>query len=166
MSLFRDENPALGPTTQVKELSGYGAGTPVVNYFKPGTREIIDVPLLSASTTPANFWVYQGPFSSQFVGAHANFTVTSTSGTANLVKITADGIAPSTADNGTTVRNLLSAPMSLSGTANTRVNGSLNSAAAGSPLILNPGDQIAIQLGGTLTGLAGCNVQFELAQIG
>ena len=43
MSLFRNENPILGPQTSLTELSGYGAGTPKSNIYKPTTREIISV---------------------------------------------------------------------------------------------------------------------------
>ena len=164
MSLFRDENPALGPTTTVKELSGYGAGTPVINYFKPGTRDVIDYALLAAAATGGQ-WVYQAPFAAQVVGIHINWTVQST-GASNLSieKITADAIAPAAA-NGTTIVLLTSAVTSLQGTANTRQNLAL-STAAGSPLVLNAGDQVAFFWSAATTGLAGCNVQVELAQIG
>jgi hypothetical protein len=162
MSLFRDENPALGPLTTVKELSGYGSGTPVVNYFKPGTREICDIPLAPAGVITQ--WAYQAPFQSVVVGIRLNWTVQST-GAANLsiVRVTADALAPQAA-NGTTVILLTSAVVSLQGTANTRQNLTL-STAAGSPLVLNAGDQIGLFSSATAAGLV-ANLQIELAQIG
>jgi hypothetical protein len=162
MALFRDENPALGPTTSVKELSGYGAGNPVVNYFKPGTREILDIPLAPAGVITQ--WVYQAPFSCQVVGIRINWTVQST-GAANLSveRITADALAPQAA-NGTTVILLTSAVVSLQGAANTRQNLVL-STASGSPLILNAGDQIGLFSSASAAGLV-ANLQIELAQIG
>jgi hypothetical protein len=164
MPLFRDENPALGASTSVKELSGYGAGNPTVNYFKPTTREVIDVQLI-ANAGSAGMWVYQAPWACQVVGAHINWTAQST-GASNLSieKITADALAPAAA-NGTTIVLLTNAVVSLQGTANTRQNLTLSSA-SGSPLVLNPGDQIALFWSAATTGLAGCNVQIELAQIG
>lgn len=163
MSLFRDENPALGPTTSVKELSGYGSGNPVVNYFKPGTREIIAV-TISTATQHATGWVFQAPWKCQVVAVHENHTVASTSGTMDVVRIQADAVAPATA-NGTTIISMLTAPMSTAGTANTRQNLAL-STASGSPLVLNAGDQLAFVTAGTATGYAGGVIQVEIAQIG
>ena len=162
MALFRDEAPALGQNFQVKELSGYGAGTPVTNYFKPCTREIVDVtmPTTAQHTTQ---WVYQAPWKCQVVGIHENHTVASASGTLDVIRIQADGIAPAAA-NGTTLISMLTAPMSTAGTVNTRQNLAL-STAAGNPLVLNAGDQLAVVSGGTVTQYAG-SVQIEVVQLG
>jgi len=166
--LFKGEFPVLGPTTQIQELSGYtgaGAGyTIALNAYKPGSREIIDYQLL-ANAGSAGQWVYQAPFTCQVIGLHINWTVQST-GASNLSieRITADAIAPAAA-NGTTIILLTSAVTSLQGTANTRQNLAL-STASGNPTVLNPGDQIALFWSAATTGLAGCNVQIELAQIG
>src|SRR6266550_5206243 len=119
MSLFRDESPALGASTTEKELSGYGAGNPVANYYKPTTREFIQVTGLAAAALAAD-WIWQAPWACQVIGVKANFTVTSTSGTLQIVRVTADAVAPATAANGTTVVAQLSSALSLSGTANTR----------------------------------------------
>jgi len=73
-------------------------------------------------------------------------------------------LAPAAA-NGTTIILLTSAVTSLQGTANTRQNLAL-STAAGNPLVLNAGDQIAFFWSAATTGLAGCNVQIELSQLG
>lgn len=163
MSLFKDESPALGQFTTEKELSGYGAGSPVVSYFKPQTREIISVPLAAASGLTA--YVYQAPFQCQVVGVHFNCTTVAAAGVLSVERIIGDTVAPAAA-NGTTIILLTAATLTLSGaTANTRQNLAL-SVAAGSPLVLNAGDQIAYFLSAAPTNLVGGNLQIELAQIG
>lgn len=163
MSLFKDENPQLGPSTSVKELTGYGAGNPVVNYFKPQTREVLSVPLVAASSLTA--YVYQAPYTCQVVGIHFNCTTAAAAGVLSVERIIGDTVAPAAA-NGTTIILLTAATLTLSGaTANTRQNLAL-SAAAGSPLVLNAGDQIAYFLSTAPTSLVGGNIQIEIAQIG
>lgn len=168
MPLFRDENPALGPTTQVKELSGYGTATPLVSYLKPTTREMVDLQL-SVITNPSGTalvgWIYQAPWKCQVIAVHENHTTAAAaSTTVDIIRIQADSVVPATA-NGTTLISMLAAPLSLAGTANTRQNPAL-SAAAGSPTVLNAGDQLAFVINQAPTGLAGCNVQVEITQIG
>jgi hypothetical protein len=162
MSLFRNENPNLGPQTSVQELSGYGAGNPVANNYKPTTRHIVNVNLAPAGAVGQ--WVFQAPWACTVVGARMNFTVQS-AGAANLSieKITGDTIAPAAA-NGTTIVLLTSAVVSMQGTANTRQNLTL-STAAGSPLNLNAGDQIALFSSASAASFVGL-VQIELAQVG
>jgi len=166
MPLFRDENPALGAQVTVKEISGFGSGNPVVNYFKPQTREYISF-IQGQATVPATQFVFVAPFACQVVSVKATWTVVSTSGTLQVVKFQQASLpsAPSTAANGTTIVNLLSSTINLAGTVNTTNVGSLSSA-SGSPLVLATGDQIALQFGGTMTGQAGLLVQVEIAQIG
>ena len=164
MALFRDEAPVLGQAIQVKELSGYGAGTPVTNYFKPTTRELVDVTMQAAGQHITQ-WVYQAPWKCQVVAVHENHTVASASGTIDVVRIQADGVAPAAA-NGTTIISMLGAgPMSTAGAANTRQNLAL-STAAGLPLVLNAGDQLAVVAGGSNVGYAGGVVQIEITQLG
>lgn len=168
MSLFRDENPALGPTTQVKELSGYGTGTPTVTYLKPMTREMVDFQL-SIITNPSGTslvgYVYEAPWKCQVIAARANYsTAAVASTTVDVIRIQADGVAPATA-NGTTLISMLAAPISLASAANTRHEAAL-STAAGAPLVLNAGDQLVYVINQAPTGLAGCNVQVEISQIG
>jgi hypothetical protein len=163
--IFRNEQLPLGAQSTINEFGTLGTNTTLVSSnFKPTSRELVTVTQLAAASL-ANEWIYIAPWQCQVVAVRCNFTVTSTSGTLNIVKVTADAIAPSTADNGTTVRNIVTSPLSLSGTANTRVNGVISSA-AGNPSVLNAGDMLAYQLAGTLTGLAGMTFQVELAQIG
>jgi hypothetical protein len=163
MALFRDEAPVLGQAIQVKELSGYGAGNPVTNYFKPTTRELVDVTMQAAGQHVTQ-WIYQAPWKCQVVAIHENHTVASTSGTIDVVRIQADGIAPAAA-NGTTIISMLTAPMSTAGAANTRQNLAL-STASGNPLILNAGDQLAVVAGGSSVNYAGGVVQIEITQLG
>ena len=89
-----------------------------------------------------------------------NFETTSTtSGTVRPRKITADVVAANAAA-GATVLELTTAAISLSGVASTLVGGTLSATA--SDRIFKPGDKLALNFAGTLTGLVGCVVQLEL----
>ncbi len=164
--LFKGEFPVLGAATQIQELglTPTSSSAQTLNAFKPNSREILTVPLIVAAAASSQY-VYQAPWTCQVVGIRLNWTVQST-GAANLsvLRVTADAVAPGAA-NGTTLILLTNAVASLQGTANTRQNLAL-SAAAGNPLILNAGDQIAIFESAATTGLAGAYVQVELSQIG
>jgi hypothetical protein len=173
-ALFRNENPNLGPLTTVAELSGFGSGQPILQNFKPGTREIIEIVQSAAFVTATGQYIFIAPWQCQVVAARITFGTAGTgSPVLNLNKIPQAGLplAPSTAANGTTVIALLSAAFSLSSTANTTTsatsaNGGL-STAAGSPLILQAGDQLAYQISGTVTSSSsGTYLQVEIAQIG
>jgi hypothetical protein len=77
------------------------------------------------------------------------------------------GTATATKDTGTAVPGagtaILTGTVSLAGTANTVVSGTLVATAA--TLQLAAGDRLALTLGGTLTSLAGCVVQIGLTPI-
>jgi hypothetical protein len=176
MSLFRNESPNLGQQTTVLEVSGYGpvsGATPSVsNNFKPPTRETIQ---LTAQAASSSQFAFIAPWQCQVVAVRATFSTASSSGTLDVRRFTQAGLpqAPSTAANGTTVIELLSAPLSLSGTANTTVQATQYPvgasglvSVANSGQVLQPGDQLAIVLGGTLTGLVNCLIQVEVQQIG
>lgn len=170
MPLFRDENPALGPSTAVKELSGFGAGSPVVNYFKPCTREFISFAQGSA-TVPATQYVWVAPFACQILSVKVTLSALSTSGTLAITRTLQSALpsAPSTAANGSTILNVLSAASVNIGAAGITANqftAPALSTASGSPLVMAAGDAIALQFGGTLTSLTGLLVQIEIAQIG
>src|ERR1700678_1782085 len=171
MALFRDESPALGRLTTLAEISGYAgsgyplAGEPIQNYYKPTTREILDFQLNSVVNATGNLtgYVYQAPWQCQVVGIHFNCTTAAGAGVLSVERIIGDSVAPAAA-NGTTIILLTAATLTLSGaTANTRQNLAL-STAAGSPLILNAGDQIAYFLSAAPTSLVGGNLQIEIVQ--
>lgn len=82
------------------------------------------------------------------------FASASTSGTLMLSKCT----GTQTPSSGT---NLLTGTMSISGTVNTVVNGSLSSTVA--TLTLAAGDRISVTPGGTLSGLGSCQVSITFA---
>lgn len=165
--LFKGEFPVLGLTTQLQELSGYtgaGAGYTIqTQAFKPSTREVIDFPIPASAALSQ--YIYQAPFTTAVIGLRLNWVVQST-GASNLsvLRVVGDTVAPGAA-NGTTLILLQSAVTSMQGTANTRQNLAL-STASGLPLVLSPGDQIAVFASATLAGLSGANLQIELAQIG
>lgn len=170
MSLFKDENPQLGASVSVKEFSGFGAATPVVNYFKPQTREVVAFAQASA-TIPATQYVFVAPFACQVISVKATLTALSTSGTLAVTRVPQASLplAPSTAVGTSGVLNILSSATVNIGsggiTANNFTAATLNTA-AGSPTVLAAGDAIAVQFGGTLTSLTGLLVQIEIAQIG
>lgn len=174
MSLFRNENPNLGPLTTIQELSGFGSGQPTQSNFKPVSREIIEFYQSAAFTTGTGQYIFVAPWQCQVVAARATYVTAGTgSPVLNLNKVPLAGLplTPATAANGTTVIALVPAGISLSGTANTTLletvaNGGL-STVAGSPLILQAGDQLAIQISGTVTTSPTLTlVQVEIAQIG
>src|SRR5271156_2022363 len=161
---FRDESPALGRLTTVAEISGYAGsnypagGEPLQNYYKPTTREVLDVQfsvLLNPSTNLTGY-VYQAPWQCQVVGIHYNCTTAAGAGVLSIERIIGDSVVPAAA-NGTTIILLTASTATLSGfAANTRQNLAL-STAAGSPLVLNAGDQIAYFLSTSPTALVGGN---------
>lgn len=171
MSLFKNENPVLGPATQESELSGYsgaGAGYTIQNQaFKPTTRELVDIQFNATINAGSNLtgYVYQAPWKCQVIGIRYNCTAAAAAGVLSLERIIGDSVAPAAA-NGTTIILLTSAVMTLSGlAANTRQNVAL-SVAAGQPTVLNAGDQIAYFLSAVPTSLVGGNVQLEIVQLG
>lgn len=87
-------------------------------------------------------------------GVSAVFTTASSSGTLQV-----ESASGTTALGSGTSQ--LSSALSLSGTANTTVNGVL----IASPTVLNAGDRLGIILAGTLTSLAGCCVTITLKRV-
>lgn len=92
----------------------------------------------------------------QLVRAQVVFSTTSTSGTLMVEKCTGT-TAPA---SGT---SMLSSTMTLAGTADTPVTGSLHGTAAN--LIMAAGDRIGLSFAGTLTGLVGCAVTLHLVPL-
>jgi hypothetical protein len=162
--LFRNENPVLGPSTQVNEQGTLASNSTLVsNNFKPGTREIFSIPLAAASALTA--YLFQAPWACQVVAIRYNCTTAAAAGVLSVERIIGDAVAPAAA-NGTTIILLSAATATLSGfAANTRQNLAL-SVAAGNPLVLNAGDQIAYFLSTAPTSLVGGVLQIEVAQIG
>lgn len=170
MSLFKDENPVLGPLTSVKELSGFGAGNPVVNYYKPQTREIVAFVQASA-TIPATQYIYVAPFACQVINVKVTLSALSTSGTLAVTRVPQASLplAPTTAVGTSGVLNVLGVATVNIGSGGITANNfnvpGLNTG-SGAPLVLAAGDAIAVQFGGTLTSLTGLLVQIEIVQIG
>lgn len=162
MSLFKDENPQLGAQTTERELSGFGSGNPVVNYYKPQTREIL--PILGIVAATAAEYVFIAPYACQVIAVRFTASTASSAGTLQLFKTPQASLpaAPPTSASGNVVA-LFSAAVALSATSNTAVSAAPTVASAA---ILAAGDQLSINLGGTLTSLAGGLLQIELAQIG
>ena len=146
MSLFSDEAPKLGNSTVIDDTT---LGT-----VKPQTEECITVSGLVATSTSQDLLV--APYPLQVSGVSVTFGTASSSGTADLVKMT----GTTAVGSGTTT---LTGTMSLAGTANTPVNGTLVSTLA--TLQLAKGDRLGLKLGGTLTSLANCNVTVRFIKL-
>lgn len=127
----------------------FGAGT-TINGSKVPTTLVIVKEILAATL---NEHIFIAPFACQIVSIREIHSVVGgTSATVALRKIT-DTSAPA-ASAGSTVKELLSGvTFSLTSTINTAVSGALSATA--SDLQLAAGDHIAINFGGTLTGLVG-----------
>lgn len=147
MSLFRNEAPVLGDPTQLSD--NYSA-----NLYKVPKRVTVSVAGLGASSTSQV--VFTPPDNDSYVldGVAVDFGTASTSGTLQ-VEYAPSGTA---VGSGT---NQLSATVSLAGTANTPVFGTL-----ASPLnTATQGGRFNIILGGTLTSLANCNVTLTFRRV-
>jgi len=146
MSLFSSEYPVLGNATVVNDNT--------LGQVKPLTEQIITVSGLVAASTSLDVLVAQYPI--QVSGVSVTFGTASSSGTADLVKMTGTTAVAS----GTST---LTGTMSLAGTANTPVNGTLSSTVAN--LQLAKGDRLGVKLGGTLTSLVNCNVTIRFIKL-
>lgn len=159
--LFRDEIQVIGPQAQI-ELPN-GAGAPTLVYVSP--VQMVDVQGLAAASTSQSVFIAPPAASAasgflplgqySLVGVSAVFGTASSSGTL-MVEKTPSGTA---VGSGT---NLLQSTISLAGTANTSLNGTM--VTNPNTLQLNPGDRISLVLGGTLTSLANCAVSLFLAR--
>lgn len=147
----RDDNGVFGPATSV-EINN-GAGAPIlarlqvmepVNFYAAAAAQAVTQtlyicpPAASAATNFPPLGTYQ------VIGVSAVFSTASTSGTLQLEKATGTQ-APGA---GTA---LLTGTMSLSGTANTVVNGTV--VANPNTLTLNPGDRLNVIIAGTVTNI-------------
>jgi len=146
MSLFSDEAPKLGNGTVIDDTT--------LGVVKPQTEECITVSGLVATSTSQDLLI--APYPLQVSGVSVTFGTASSSGTADLVKMT----GTTAVGSGTTT---LTGTMSLAGTANTPVNGTLVSTLA--TLQLAKGDRLGLKLGGTLTSLANCNVTVRFIKL-
>jgi len=146
MSLFSDEAPKLGNSTVIDDTT---LGT-----VKPQTEECITISGLVATSVSQDLLI--APYPLQVSGVSVTFGTASSSGTADLVKMT----GTTAVGSGTTT---LTGTMSLAGTANTPVNGTLVSTLA--TLQLAKGDRLGLKLGGTLTSLANCNITVRFIKL-
>lgn len=101
----------------------------------------------AGATQAVDAWVWRAPCAGRIKVPYANFATASTSGTLTIRKARTATTAPSA---GTA---MLASTMSLAGTANTEVAGTLATSHADREFA--EGDWIGIDTGGTLTNLAG-----------
>jgi len=119
------------------------------------TTEYVQSTTLTASSTSQTIWVNPNVGGTyKITGATVTFGTASSSGTMQVEVATGtQAIASGT--------NQLTGTMSLSGTANTPVNGTV----IASPTTIAAGSRINIILAGTLTSLANCVVTVSLARV-
>jgi hypothetical protein len=171
MALFRNEAPALGLGTTLQETSGYAgnpAGAPVVNNYKPTTREFIDLQANAATITATNGvsgYMFTAPWACQVVGIKAvAATPASSSMTIQFYKcpVASQPVAP----GGTGSVQLLASALNLDSglVANTVAVQTLSTTA--SSLQLAAGDVITYVASGAATGLNGGLIQVEIVQLG
>lgn len=147
MSLFRNEAPILGDGTQLAD--NYSS-----NLYKVPKRESVTVSGLGASSTSLTAWVPPSNDSYVLEGVAVSFGTASTSGTLQVE------YAPSGTATGSGT-NQLTGTVSLAGTANTPVFGTVISA----PTVATSGGRFNIILGGTLTSLANCTVTLTFRRV-
>lgn len=163
MSLFRNENPNLGPTTTVNETAATSTSmtTTGVNDLKPQTREILTFPV--AAATPA-CWLAVAPYKCQVraIRLLAGTIVANSTQTIQpvVLAVASQPGAPSTG----TALTAAAVPVGSGSTANTPAAQALSATA--SVLQLNPGDLIGMTISAALTSLVGAVLQIEISQIG
>jgi hypothetical protein len=170
MSLFRNESPALGAGTTLQELSGYAgspAGAPVLNSYKPVTREFIDFQANAVTITATQLagYAFRAPWACQVLAINAvAATPASSSMTIQFYKcpVASQPVAPGGSGSVPLMASALNLDSGL--VANTVALQTL--ATTASNLTLAAGDVITYVASGAATGLIGGNVQIELAQLG
>jgi hypothetical protein len=144
----------LGAVIDSKAPSG---GTAAGNIVILPVYETVQVPGLGASSASLTAFV-NDTLSGQYTlaGVSVVFGTTSSSGTLQVEVATGtQAVAAGT--------NQLTGTVSLAGTANTTVNGTL--VATASKTTITAGSRVNIILGGTLTGLANCIVSLVLERV-
>jgi hypothetical protein len=160
MSLFRQEQPFLHRQTRID------AQNPGVSGATSGAANLVTVPLYNVVTIPglSAASTNQGVFLSNDSYQVADVRVTfGTAGGASAA-VTVEHLTGTQASGAGTA--VLSAPMSLTGAANTPVTGALLAAGStnNAALQLAAGDRLGLVFSGTLTALANCVVTIYLTR--
>lgn len=166
MSLFKNENPVLGPGTVEAELSGTGAGQPTLNYYKPTTRQVVDLQMDAVKLVAGNLtgWLFRAPWKCQIVQATAVAQTLSSNASATVQLYTVP--VASQPENPSSGNQVLSAALNLdSGLVANTVSG-LTLATTSANLILNPGDLLGYNVAAAATALVGASLQVEIVQLG
>lgn len=159
--IFRGENPQMGSSASIELPNGAGASS------------VIEIPVyasantsLAAASTSQVVWtapplvgsgnLNKGQYA--LAGVQVRFGTASTSGTLQVEK------TPSATAVGSGT-NLLTGTISLAGTANTSLNGTLVSPPGLDANLLSGGDSLSVVLGGTLTSLANCAVTLLIQRV-
>lgn len=165
MSLFRNENPALGPSTTVQELSGQGAGQPTANNYKPTTRQIVETNFDGVRNAGAlTGWLFIAPWKCQIISAKVVAEVSATASATLQAYTLPVASQPAAPNSGNQVFSAAQQLSSSTLTANTVFAQTLATTSAN--LILNPGDMIGYTLSAAITAVVGGLLQIEVVQLG
>lgn len=119
-------------------------------------KQIIHIPAATVSGT--GYVAFIAPLPCVITGVKCVYNTASTSGTLQLTK----DVSTEAPGVGANVVNLLASTISLAGTANTVLSGTLH---ATNSLVLKAGDRISLLFGGTTTNLAGLVVALEIRSL-
>lgn len=165
MSLFKGENPVLGAATLEAELSGQGAGQPTLNYYKPTTREFLDLQANAVTITASQLdgWMFRAPWKCQIIAANAIAVTPATSSMTIQFYTVPVASQPEGPASGNQV---LASALNLDSGLVANTVQALTLATTAANLILNPGDLLGFSASGAATGLVGGNIQVEIVQLG
>lgn len=152
---FRDEYPVLGPATVLDESL---ASTTVI---QPQPAKIVGAWAENFGPFDAGTAVSRTSFVAAYPVQVIGFLVRFGTAGGAAAAVTLEKDPSGTAIGSGTV--LLTAPVALTGTANTNTAGTL--IASSTSLSLAKGDSLALVFSGTVTGLVGLNVQVVIQKI-
>lgn len=163
--LFKGEFPVLGPATSIQELSGVGSGLPVLNAYKPITREIVNQSINVLSNTTGNLtgFLWRAPWQAAIIQIGFIAEVKASVSTTLQIYKVPYASQPEAISSGAT---LLAAALNIdTGIVNdTWIFPALTATAAS--LQFGAGDLLGFVLSTSPTSLAGGLLQVELQQIG
>lgn len=163
-ALFVGENPVLGPSTVEGELSGYAgnpAGAPALNFYKPTTREPLQLTFASGNTTG---WIFRAPWKCQVIQVSMVAEVAATAAATMQLYTVPVASQPEAPSSGNAILSSAQALSSNAFTANTVFVQTLTTST--SLLTMNPGDLLGYNISAAITALVGGLVQVEIIQLG
>lgn len=167
MSLFRDENPYLGPTTVEKELGITGvtaANESIYQYFKPTTRQFVNLEFDGVRNAGAlTGWLFVAPWKCQVVSGRVVQEVSATAAATIQCYLVPVASQPEAPASGNAVFATAQQLSSVTATANTVFFETINTTATSNTL--NPGDMLGYTISAAITSTVGGLLQVEIIQL-